>query len=60
MSRFHLTDRPPWLRKCAFKFLQHLTKSAPEVVISSQNADGLQRLSETHVIAEDPMQLVFV
>lgn len=32
----------------------------PEVVIACQNADGLQRLTETHVITQDPMQLVFV
>ena len=34
--------------------------SVPEVVISSEDADGLQRLSETHVVAQDPVQLVFV
>lgn len=32
----------------------------PEVVIACQNADGLQRLAETHVVTQDPMQLVFV
>lgn len=60
MSSFHLSDRAPWHRASASKLLQQLTGSAPEVVISSQNTDGLQRLSETHVIAEDPVQLVFV
>lgn len=34
--------------------------SVPEVVISCQNADGLQRLAEAHVVTQDPMQLVFV
>lgn len=32
----------------------------PEVVISSQDADRLQRLAKTHVVTQDPMQLVFV
>lgn len=32
----------------------------PEVVISSQDADRLQRLAKTHVITQDPVQLVFV
>lgn len=32
----------------------------PEVVISCQNADGLQRLAEAHVVTQDPVQLVLV
>lgn len=34
--------------------------SVPEVMISSKDADGLQSLSETHVVAQDPVQLIFV
>lgn len=29
-------------------------------MISCQNADGLQRLAEAHVVTQDPVQLVFV
>ena len=32
----------------------------PKVVISCQNANGLQRFSKTHVITQDPVQLVLV
>lgn len=36
------------------------TDSVPEVVISSEDADGLQCLSETHVVTQNPVQLIFV
>lgn len=34
--------------------------SVPEVMISSKDADGLKSLSETHVVTQDPVQLIFV
>lgn len=34
--------------------------AVPEVMISSKDADGLQSLSQTHVVTQDPVQLVFV
>ena len=34
--------------------------AVPEVVVPSQDADGLQGLAQAHVVAQDPVQLVFV
>lgn len=37
-----------------------LVWSVPEEMIASQNADGLQGFTQTHIITQDPVKLVLV
>lgn len=37
-----------------------LVWDVPEEMIACQNTDGLQGLTQTHIITQDPMKLVFV